>query len=400
MTEAEVMAAERIRNTYPTYSMVGKSVRWLSRFPLAGTFVSFPAEIVRTSANMIKLTASDLKSDTPGLNAIGRKRVAGMAMVSAGFYALSAMTAAALGVDDDEEEALRDLAAPWQKNSTFLYAGRDDDGKLRYFDMSFLDPYGYWKRPITAIMRDQPWEQSAAEAIGDMVSPFFGADMTAEAIFQVLANKKGTGGQVYQENGDAVDQLSGIADHMRKALQPGFVSNAERLWLAANEQRREGSGQPFEMRDELVSLLGWRASTLDAKTGLYYRAFEFTDGLSDARRTLNRTLRSANDVSNEEIASAKAAAQRQQEQAFRQMSRLVSSAESMGMSRMQIIQTLRQSNISQANIAGLLNGRPPPLRITPQSRINAIRQARTMQGSEQAAEVARRFMVASRVRPD
>ena len=45
--EAEPMAAKRIRETYPTYSMVGRSVQKLRRFPLAGTFVSFPAEIVR-----------------------------------------------------------------------------------------------------------------------------------------------------------------------------------------------------------------------------------------------------------------------------------------------------------------------------------------------------------------
>ena len=145
-------------------------------------------------------------------------------MVSAGFYALAAMTAAAFGVGDDEEEAIRDLAAPWQRNSTFLYTGRDADGKLRYFDMSFLDPYGYWKRPLTAMLRDQPWEKAAASGIGDMLSPFLGTDIAAGAIFEVLANKKASGGQVYQESAGAVDQTTAIADHLRKALQPGFVS--------------------------------------------------------------------------------------------------------------------------------------------------------------------------------
>lgn len=124
-----------------------------------------------------------------------------MMMVSGGFYALAALSAAAAGVDDDEEEALRDLAAPWSKNSTFLYTGRDEDGKLRYFDMSFLDPYGYWKRPLTAMMRDQPWEQAAASGLSDMLSPFFGADITAGAIFEVLSNKKPTGGTVAMAKG-------------------------------------------------------------------------------------------------------------------------------------------------------------------------------------------------------
>lgn len=391
--DADKMAAERIRNTYPTYSMVGKSVRWLARFPLAGTFVSFPAEIVRTTANMMKLTASDLKSDNPGLRAIGRKRAVGMAMVSGGFYALSAMAAAALGVDDEEEEAVRDLAAPWQTNSTFLFTGRDEDGKLRYFDLSFLDPYGYWKRPLTAMMRDQPWEDAAASGIADMVSPFFGADMVAESIFQVLANKKSSGGQVYLENGDPVDQLTSIADHMRKTLQPGFVSNAERLWLAGTETRRQGSGQPYVMQDEVVSLLGWRASTLDTRTALYYRSFEFTDALRDASKTVNRTVRSANTVSDKDIRESREAAQKQYEQAFIKMSRLISSARDAGMTDREIRQTLKLSNVSAINAGSLLRGTVPQMRIGAQSQARAIRQARIMQGEEQAREIARRFRV-------
>lgn len=391
---AEQMAAERIRNTYPTYSMVGRGINWLRRFPLAGTFVSFPAEIVRTSANMLRMTAADLKSDNPGIRALGRKRAAGLAMVSAGFYALSALTAAALGVDDDEEEALRDLAAPWQKNSTLLFAGRDADGKLRYFDMSFLDPYGYWKRPLTAMLRDQPWEQAATSALSDMLSPFLGADITAGALFEVMANKKGSGGKVYLENGGAVDQTVAIVNHLRKALQPGFASNAERLWLAGQGARREGSGQPYDMRDEVVSLLGWRASTLDTRTALYYRSFEFSDALVDARKVLTRTLRSSNQVSDADIRSARDTAQRQYEQAFREMTRLVRSARAAGMNNLQIAQTLRLSGISKANAIALLSGQVPPMTVGLQSLRSAVKQAGLMQGADHAAEVARRFSVA------
>lgn len=393
--QAEQMAAERIRNTYPTYSMVGKGINWLRRFPLAGTFVSFPAEIIRTSVNMLQLTAADLKSDNPGLQAIGRKRVVGIAMVSAGFYALAAMTAAAFGVGDDEEEAIRDLAAPWQRNSTFLYTGRDADGKLRYFDMSFLDPYGYWKRPLTAMLRDQPWEKAAASGIGDMLSPFLGTDIAAGAIFEVLANKKGSGGQVYQEGAGAVDQTTAIADHLRKALQPGFVSNAERLLLAGQGARREGSGQPYDMRDEVVSLLGWRASTLDTQTALYYRSFEFTDGLRDASKVLSRTLRSSNAVTDADIRSARETAQGQYDQAFKEMGRLVSSARAAGMSNSQIMQTLRSSGVTGRNAMALIAGRVPPMNAaTLQGQVKAVQQARMMQGSEHAQEIARRFAVA------
>lgn len=390
-TEAETMAAERIRNTYPTYSMVGRGMRWLSRFPLAGTFVSFPSEIVRTSANMLRTVAADLKSDNPKLRALGRKRAAGMALVSGGFYALSAMTAAALGVDDDEEEAIRDLGPPWQDNSTFMYLGRDPDGKLRYVDLSFLDPYGYWKRPVTAMLRNQPWEESAKSGVADMLTPFLGGDITAQAIFEVMANKKASGGQVYRENGEALDQLTDIANHMRKTIQPGFISNAERFVKAASGERREGSGQPYSVRDEVSALLGWRASTLDARTGLYYRSFDFNQALTDARSSLNRVLRSANAVDIDDIRTAKQGAERMNSKAFNEMARLVKAAESAGMSRREILQTLTLGGVSRRNAAALIRGQVPNLDIGGQARSRAVRQARVTQGPEQAREIARRY---------
>ncbi|MEZ5544252.1 MAG: hypothetical protein R3F10_03515 [Lysobacteraceae bacterium] len=389
--QAEPMAAQRIRDTYPTYSMVGRGVRWLSRFPLVGTFVSFPSEIVRTSANMMRTVAGDLRSDNPKLRALGMKRAVGMAMVSGMFYGLSAVSAAMFGVGDEEEEVIRDLAPPWQKNSTFLYAGRDADGKLRYFDLSFLDPYGYWKRPLTAMMRNQPWEDSAVSAVGDMLSPFFGTDIAAGALFEVMANKKETGGQVYSPTATTLDQTVAIADHLRKALQPGFVSNAERLWLAGNGVRREGSGQPYEVRDELAALLGWRASTLDASTALYYRSFGFSDALASSRRALTRTLNSSNAVSGRDIQRSRAEAERQYEEAFREMAHVVSAARTAGVSQARIAAILRLSNVSKDNIGYLMRGRVPPMRIGVQSARNAVNRAKVMRGEEHAREVARRF---------
>ena len=244
------------------------------------------------------------------------------------------------------------------------------------------------------MMRDQPWEQAAASGLSDMLSPFFGADITAGAIFEVLSNKKPTGGTVFNPDASSVDQLQDIANHMRKALQPGFVSNGERLWLAGTEARREGSGQPYVMRDELVSLLGWRASTLDTQTGLYYRSFDFTDGLANAKKTLTRTLRSSNDVSDDDIREAKESANAQYQRAFTEMGRLVRSAQSAGMSRAEVVQTLRLSGVAQRNIFALMNGRVPPIDIGIQAQTKAVQQAVVMRDREHGAEIARRFRLA------
>lgn len=390
LQDAEIEAAKRIRDTYPTYSMVGRGIQWLSRFPLAGTFVSFPAEIIRTSANMVRTVAADLKSDNPKLRELGMRRAAGMVFVSAAFYSLAALSKALAGVDDDEEEAIRDLAPQWSKNSTFLYLGRDEKGQIRYFDLSFLDPYGYFKRPLTAMMRDQPWEESLSSSMSDLLTPFFGVDISAGAIFEAVSNKKESGGRVYNENDGVIDQTIDIADHMRKALQPGIAGNVERL-VKASLDVKKSSGQAYDLEDEMVALLGWRASTINPKTALHYRSFAFTDALTEARREITSVMRSPNSVSEDDVRDAYAAAQRKQDEAFRKMSRIVLSAEAAGMSRMEIMRALRTSNIAQRNITALLRGQSVPVSVSSQAASKAIRQAGVMNGPEFAQEVRDRF---------
>jgi|GEM_PF-2474863 len=389
-SDAEVVAAERIQDTYPTYSRVGKAGAWLSRFPLAGTFVSFPAEIIRTTGNMMKLAASEIKSDNPKIRAMGAKRIVGMSLASGGMFALSALSAAMFGVTDDEEEALRDLAPPWQKNSTFVYAGRDSDNNLRYFDMSFLDPYAYWKRPIEAMMRDQPVNEAIASSLSDMVSPFLGTDITTSKILEVLSNKKSSGGQVYKENDTAIRKSADIASHLALGLAPGFVNNAWRIGMAAGDVKRS-TGKPYSLSDEMLALAGFRSSTFDPKVGLYYRTFDFNSAIAEARKELSGVLRDPNKVSDSEISAAKARAKTKQEQAFKQMSRLIKAAQTGGASRRQVVQILFLAGISKRNVGFLLREQVPPVNLSDRSFESAVKRAQLIMDNESAREVRSRF---------
>ncbi|CAN5813034.1 hypothetical protein BH20PSE1_BH20PSE1_00880 [soil metagenome] len=394
--KAEVEAAERIRNTYPTYSMVGRGVKWLARFPLTGAFVSFPAEIIRTTVNMLQYTAKDFKD--PARRGLALRRAAGMAMVSSFAYALQAMSMAAAGMDDDDEEAVRRLAAPWQKNSNFLFTGRDEKGQLRYFDLSFLDPYNWWKRPITAMLRDQPWEDKAAGALKDMLSPFLGADIAAGALFEVLANKKASGGQVYNKFGTPIDQSVGIANHLRKALQPGFVSNLERTSLAMKGEYTP-SGKQYSLADEGMSWIGFRVTTLEPKTALYYRSFEFTDAKAAATATLTRVLRSPNEVSSGDIRTAREEANRELLEGVRDMRLIIEAARKSGMSRPETIRVLRTSGISLRDVGLLMSQREPKVILSPQQLRNAQVQARALYGPSRAAEIRERYREAASPAP-
>jgi hypothetical protein len=69
-------AAWYIRNTYPTYSKVPEFVQSIRKLPF-GNFVSFPAEMIRTTYNIIELGAKEATSANPKLRQMGLRRLLG-----------------------------------------------------------------------------------------------------------------------------------------------------------------------------------------------------------------------------------------------------------------------------------------------------------------------------------
>ena len=394
--EAEVEAAERIRNTYPTYSMVGRAMQSLRRIPLIGTFVSFPAEIIRTSVNMVKYLAKDLQ--TPGMRPIAMRRAAGLAIVSGFAYALQEASKVMLDIDDDDEEAIRLQAAPWQENSNLIFTGRDEQGNLRYIDISFVDPYNYWKRPINAVIRDEPWQDKMVDVLRETLSPFLGTDIAAGAIFEVLSNKRlDSGTEVYKEHDLPHRQLIDMAQHLRKNLQPGIASNVERTWKALDGETSP-SGKKYNMDDEMWAWAGWRMSTLDPKVALYYRAYDFKDAKADSTRTLTEVLNSPNDVSDSDIQAAYIRSLKIRQDAYEDMFKLVGAARQSGLIESDIIRILKSNNVSNQDIGSLLRRVIPPWQPSSVSERNAIRRAEALYDDESRQKIRERYQKARSIR--
>jgi len=383
--DAEVEAAERIRNTYPTYSMTGKFVQRLRRFPLAGTFVSFPSEIIRTSYHIIRYLKQDLK-DSPEM---GRRKVAGLAIASGMIHALQAASMAMMGMDDDEEESFRSLAAPWQENSNLLVLGRDKDQNIRILDMSFLDPYNYWKRPINALMRDQPIDEALKDSAKEMLGPFFGQDIAFGAIMEAVDNKKGSGGRVFNPAAPALDQTAAIANHLRRSLQPGAFSNAERI-IKASTGQISPSGKQYRMEEEMAALVGFRATTFDPKKSIFYKSYGFKDKKRDATGILSAVARNPNKVSDAKLIKAYKLAEETRIEAYEEMIKLVRAAMNAGVSRHEIIRAMKNSGVSKQDSLALASGTIPRWKPSDAMMRNAVRKAAVLFNDDIANEFNRR----------
>jgi len=381
---AEIEAAERIRNTFPTYSMTPKFVDSLRRFPLAGTFVSFPAEIIRTSYHIMRYLKADIGT------AYGARKATGVMFVGAFAFAAQAVSKSLLGITDEEEEGIKDLVAPWQKNSNLVYLGRNDDGDLRYLDISFLDPYNYWKRPVNAMLRNEPTKDKVISAAKDALSPFFGQDIAFGIVMEAAYNKKSSGGKVFNPKDSAIDQTADIANHLRKGLQPTFINNAERMLSAINGEVSK-SGKQYTVGDEVYANLGFRVSTLDPKTSLFYSQYGFSQEKSDTRRILSSIIKDPNEVDEKQIERYAKTAYQSWIGAHNKMLRLIAGARAAGMSEAEIKAVLQDTSISKRDIATMLKGHIPEFKLSKQSLTHALKRMRVIGGDEGVKSAKERF---------
>ena len=361
--DAEAKAAYRIRNGYPTYSMVPRAVKMVRRWPLIGTFVSFPYEIVRTTANQMRF----LKEDVMAGNAkMAARRTLGMAMATSISATLSYMSMVMMGLDSDDDESVRALAAPWVRNSQLIYLGYDENGYPKYIDFSYFDPYTYLKKPITAILNknNEGIDKKVLDALTEFLEPFIGVDIAAGALMEIYSNKRaGTGTKIYNEEAPTDEIAADMINHFRKAAQPGAVSNAERMMKAIRGET-SASGKEYKIEDEAVALVGFRMGTLNVPQSIYYKSLEFKDVKSAATQQLNKIVGSGKTVTEKDIKRGFSGMMRARKRGFTEMIKMINAAEKLGVKKSVMNRILKAAKINRSDIRYILNDRIPPWRMT------------------------------------
>jgi hypothetical protein len=386
--EAEIKSAKRIRDTYPTYSLIGDLPQKLRRFPLAGTFVSFPAEIVRTQANMIKYLREDLAD--PDMRPAALKRIAGIGMVSAGVYAAQAMAMSAFGVSEEEEEAIKLMAAPWAKNSNILVTGRDDQGRLEYLDLTHLDPYALMKRPLNALLRDQPLDDAVVDAGVEILKPFLGWDISTNTILEFISNEKTSGGEVYNEADTLANKAIATYMHFERGMGPSVIQNGRRMEKALSGEISRG-GKAYDVGDEMAAFIGFRKTTFDPKTALHFKAYEFSEGKRQSTRLLTSVFRDPNDVSDSDIREAFGRASTARRETFEDMAALVSAAMSSGLNATQTMTILRSNGVTKKDARALIDGGASAWTMSDSTLKNSISKSDVLFGKQKSKEFVDRW---------
>jgi len=376
-------AAEIVRNTYPTYSLVPRAVKGMRRFPLTGSFVSFPAEVVRTAGNTITQIRDELKDER--LRGIGIQRLLGTIMAATGTGAAAMASRVLLGISADDDEDAREFMPPWSRNHDILWVG-NTAGKPWYFDLGFTDPYSYLKSPLRAFLRGDDWESKILEPIGEFADPWAGEEILTKALRQVASNKTDSGGTVYNEAGTYTEQAEDILKHLwNRAAEPGTISTLRRLEKARSGQVAN-SGKAYSLPIEgLNASTGFRLTELDVEQALSFHARDYTRSLGNATRLLSSTASRRGTVDDGELTDAHRSMEQSRQKSFEDMQGLISAASRLGVSR-SALRNVLEGAMGQSSAKTVLSGRYTPYMPSSQFLASYARGA----PRERRAELARR----------
>jgi hypothetical protein len=147
-------AAWQIRNTYPTYSKVPQIVQDIRKLPF-GNFVSFPAEMIRTTYNILSIGAKEATSSNAQLRQNGYRRLLGALVTLGGAQkGVSTIAQNLTGVTTEQIDAYkRSLAAPWDSRAAILPINKWKDGVGKAINFSYFSPYDVVTQPVTALLK-------------------------------------------------------------------------------------------------------------------------------------------------------------------------------------------------------------------------------------------------------
>jgi len=317
-------AARIVKNTVPNYAYVGSAVKTARILPI-GNFMSFPAEMIRTTTNIAEQGLKEMKhipaagevirgsSVTPYIFIEGKGLVKNNAITNGtygtGFKRISGMATTLVvvpetvvegakflyDVTEDEIQALRQFVPEWSKNST-LVPIRGEDGELRYIDFSHSNAYDVIARPYRTLVNNiiageqddrtllDSFVSGVNEAGAQIMNPFISESIWTEAVtdLTIRGGRTAEGRQLYTDQTPAGDKAAIKFLHLGIALAPSY-RQFQRLGQAAFGVPTK-RGDELNIGPELAGFMGFRPIKVDPLQSMGFKIAEFQQGIRNARR--------------------------------------------------------------------------------------------------------------------
>jgi hypothetical protein len=384
-------AADIALNVTPTYSRVPEIVRQLKYIPVIGNFTAFPAEIVRNSLNTLERAVKELASNSPELQKVGARRLAGGLTATVGVPAgLTATALAMTGADQEQLDAYkRSFAAPWEKTATMIPTGTDSAGNITgLYNFSYTNPYDFMQKPFKAIANayanGERNEENLMKIVTDMgidstmeiVKPFVSPSMGANYLYEATTGKTGTGKLIYNES-DSVGEkamkgllhsLNGIAPTIVPAsiqidadgvqVVPKDFATAFASLFTGTKGVISPRGKPIDVAETMVSAFsGIKVVKPQIDRSLYYKAAEAKRAIRETTNEYNRLLRSSNERDAQDFIQGYINTNEARYNSLRTLYTAIEDARTLGLDESEINQQLKTAKVANRSMVmqGLFN---------------------------------------------
>ena len=295
-------AAWQIRNTYPTYSKVPEVIKNLRKLPF-GNFVSFPAEMIRTTHNILSLGLKEATSSNAALRQMGYRRLIGSFVTLGGAEAgVSTLAQTLTGTTVDQIEAYkRSLSAPWDSRAAIIPINTWKGGVGKAINFSYFSPYDVVKQPFSAALKTLEEGKLKQQDVGTYVfnaffnpfsdgflgkllQPFISESIFFEKVSDVLpagfivggrGGQTKTGKKIYSITDSEPEAFMKSLAHIIEGVQPTAITTGQKLVKGFKEDVTRG-GKPVTLRDELLALFsGVRIINVDVPKSMQYKVTDY-----------------------------------------------------------------------------------------------------------------------------
>jgi hypothetical protein len=389
---AEVIAAERVKNTRPTYSRVPRIIKAFRLQPLIGQFVSWPSEILRTLPNTVRYAAEDFK--TPGMKKYAFKRLAGMIAGTSAIMGVLAIGKWASGFNDRKVDALRRFVAPYQKNASLMPTGMD--GKdVGYVDISYTSPYEIFFGPIQAAVSGRDPEESIFGAIKDFTESYIGPSILANSIISAYYGKAPQGRTIRNPQDTFTDQSLDTISYILRQNEPATVSQIRRIVYALSGQPDttvSKYGRIYKPSEELSALFGIRPQSINVSKALESKASRFNTDMADVGRIFTETYGAVGNVPEAKVREQFEKMQNRRRIMFDEANKDFHAAMLLGLSRSEAISAMRAGGMGVDNASAIANNKYRDYKIS-KSLTKSMRRELSPEEMQKRQEIGRELMM-------
>jgi hypothetical protein len=351
--ELDEMAAEKVLKTRINYNMSPKIIQAIKRIPFLGTFPTFPAEIIRITANIPQVAVEEMKSGNKVLQKQGAKRMAGFMAAMVGVAGLNKLINYALGMDDEEEEARKKFLAPWSQNSTLIWLSKDS-----YIDTGYSDAFNVIKKPLVALARGTDLASGGVDALLQAIDPFVSEEIGYKTIESIKNNRDEYDNPIYDESASPTTKFYQVLSFALKKSEPGALTQIKRAYKGETGELAE-KGQKYNTFDEILNATtGQKTTTIDWDNAILFKLKAEVEKIKDSNSFYNKANRQLN---KDDVQGRKDQAEITNlavEQSYNNLVDYYKSAQTIGYKPQQIVNMMKDAGASTDIIQSIVYNKP------------------------------------------